>query len=97
MAETEGFQAEELNIATVLGSDDPEGPIHWLKTAWYDRVHLVMVHATQQAHDLGNLTPEEARASLIECTGDVARACVHCLDERRKKVGKANSLLAMNL
>lgn len=85
-AENEGFQAEELNIATVLGCDDQDGPIHWLNTVWYDLIHSVMLKVAEKGQDLGNAAPEEARSALIECTGDVSRAVIQCIDARRKKV-----------
>lgn len=87
-AEKEGFTAEELNIATVLGCEDREGPIHWLETAWYDLIHRVMVELSipENSQEIGNISPEEVREALIDCTGEVSRAVNKCMENRKKKV-----------
>lgn len=87
-AEKEGFTAEELNIASVLAIDDPEGPVHWLHTAWYDLIHKVMVELAvpENSQEIGNVSPEEVREALIECTGEVSRATAKCVEIRKKKV-----------
>ena len=86
--EKEGFSAEEVNIASVLGIDDPQGPIHWLKTSWYDLIHRVMVELAipENSQEIGNVSPEEVREALIECTGEVSRAKAKCVEIRKKKV-----------
>ena len=87
-AEKEGFTAEEVNIASVLGIDDPQGPIHWLHTAWYDLIHKVMIELAipENSQEIGNVSPEEVREALIECTGEVTRATAKCKEIRKKKV-----------
>ena len=87
-AEKEGFTAEEVNIASVLGIDDLQGPIHWLQTAWYDLIHKVMVELAvpENSQEIGNVSPEEVREALIECTGEVSRATTKCMEIRKKKV-----------
>ena len=87
-AEKEGFTAEELNIASVLGIDDPQGPIHWLRTAWYDLIYRVMgeLAVPENSQEIGNVSPEEVREALIECTGEVTQTTAKCMDIRKKKV-----------
>lgn len=87
-AEKDGFSAEELNIACVLAIDDPEGPIHWLHTSWFDLIHKVMLEVAipENSQEIGNVSPEEAREALIECTGEVSRATAKCMEIRKKKV-----------
>ena len=87
-AEKEGFTAEELNIASVLGIDDLEGPIHWLHTTWYDLIHKVMgeLAVPENSQEIGNVSPEEVREALIECTGEVTQATAKCIEIRKKKV-----------
>ncbi|KAJ7385037.1 CD40 signaling pathway [Desmophyllum pertusum] len=87
-AEMEGFTAEEVNIASILGIDDPEGPIHWLQNAWYDLIHRVMIQLSvpENSQEIGNISPEEVRDALIDCTGDVSRAVNKCMENRKKKV-----------
>ena len=87
-AEKDGFSAEELNIASVLAIDDVEGPIHWLHTTWYDLIHKVMLEVAipENSQEIGNVSPEEAREALIECTGEVSRATTKCMEIRKKKV-----------
>lgn len=87
-AEKEGFTAEEVNIASVLGCEDREGPIHWLQTAWYDLIHRVMLELSvpENSQEIGNISPEEVREALIDCTGEVSRAVNKCIENRKKKV-----------
>lgn len=87
-AEKEGLTAEELNIASVLGIDDPQGPVHWLHTTWYDLIHKVMVELAvpENSQEIGNISPEEVREALIECTGEVSRTTAKCIEIRKKKV-----------
>lgn len=86
--ETEGFTAEEVNIASILGIEDRHGPIHWLQTTWYDLIHRVMVELSvpENSQEIGNVSPEEAKNALIECTGEVSRAVNKCMENRKKKV-----------
>ena len=41
---------------------------------------------TKTSPDLGNISPEEARTALVDCTGDVQEAAKKCAKERKKKV-----------
>lgn len=77
-----------MNIATVLGCEDHEGPIHWLQTAWYDLIHRVMIELSipENSQEIGNISPEEVREALIDCTGEVSRAVNKCMENRKKKV-----------
>ena len=77
-----------MNIATVLGCEDREGPIHWLETAWYDLIHRVMIELSipENSQEIGNISPEEVREALIDCTGEVSRAVNKCMENRKKKV-----------
>jgi len=79
----------------VLGIDDVHGPIHWLKTAWYDLIHKVMVELAvpENSQEIGNVSPEEVREALIECTGEVSRATAKCMEIRKNKVILGVSLL----
>ena len=86
--ELEGFSPEEVNIASVLGCEDPEGPIHWLQTAWYDLMYTVMTQLAvpENCQEIGNVSPVEVREALIECTGNVSQAVKKCTDMRKEKV-----------
>lgn len=77
-----------MNIASILGIEDRQGPIHWLQTMWYDLIHRVMVELSvpENSQEIGNVSPEEAREALIECTGEVSRAAGKCIENRKKKV-----------
>lgn len=77
-----------MNIASVLGYDDHEGPIHWLQTSWYDLIHRVMLELSipENSQEIGNISPEEVREALIDCTGEVSRAVNKCMENRKKKV-----------
>ena len=72
----------------MLGCEDHEGPIHWLQTAWYDLIHRVMIELStpENSQEIGNISPEEVREALIDCTGEVSRAVNKCLENRKKKV-----------
>lgn len=72
----------------MLGIDDSQGPIHWLQTRWYDLIHRVMTELAipENSQEIGNVSPEEVREALIECTGEVSRAKVKCMEIRKKKV-----------
>ena len=72
----------------MLGCEDREGPIHWLETAWYDLIHRVMIELSipENSQEIGNISPEEVREALIDCTGEVSRAVNKCMENRKKKV-----------
>ena len=40
----------------------------------------------ENSQEIGNVSHEEAREALIECTGEVSRAASKCIENRKKKV-----------
>ena len=40
----------------------------------------------ENSQEIGNVSPEEVREALIECTGEVTQATAKCMEIRKKKV-----------
>lgn len=47
---------------------------------------MVELSVPENSQEIGNVSPEEAREALIECTGEVSRAASKCIENRKKKV-----------
>ena len=47
----------------------------------------------ENSQEIGNVSPEEVREALIECTGEVSRATAKCMEIRKNKVILGVSLL----
>ena len=85
---TRVLQQKSWILQQCFGCEDREGPIHWLQTAWYDLIHRVMIELStpENSQEIGNISPEEVREALIDCTGEVSRAVNKCMENRKKKV-----------